>query len=109
MKAAQEGGLFAGLNFWGWGGLAEQSQTNIYWQPGDDYCGDPAQEQQGLNSVYVSDESTMAILREAAKEVEAALGPKAWFHIDGNQGSSLTDSTRYVRLGKFLVDADNQR
>ena len=86
VKAAQEGGLFAGLNFWGWGGLAEQSQTNIYWQPGDDYCGDPAQEQQGLNSVYASDESTMTILREAAKEVEAALGPKAWFHIDGNQG-----------------------
>ena len=86
VKEAQEGGLFAGLNFWGWGGLAEQSQTNIYWQPGDDYCGDPAQEQQGLNSVYAFDESTLTILKEAAAQVEEALGPKAWFHIDQNRG-----------------------
>ena len=67
VESAREGGIFAGLNFWGWGGLASQSETNIYWQPGDDYCGDPAQEQQGLNSVYASDTSTVAIIREAAE------------------------------------------
>ena len=70
VEASKEDGLFAGINFWGWGGLAEQSQTNTYWQPGDDYCGDPAQEQQGLNSVYLSDESTMAIIRKAAFGIE---------------------------------------
>lgn len=69
VESAAEGGLFAGLNFWGWGGLAGQSETNLYWQQGDDYCGDPAQEQQGLNSVYACDTSTVAILKEAAENI----------------------------------------
>ena len=68
-KSAEEGGLFAGSNFWGWGGLAEQSQTNLYWHSGDDYCGDPAQEQQGLNSVYIGDESTIAVIKAATKSL----------------------------------------
>ena len=76
VKSAKERGLFAGLNFWGWGGLAGQSETNIYWQPGDDYCGDPAQEQQGLNSVYACDRSTTAIISAAAKAIEKALDNK---------------------------------
>ena len=71
--AAREGGLFAGLNFWGWGGFAEQSETNLYWQAGDDYCGDPAQEQQGLNSVYACDESTVNVLKNGAQAIEKAL------------------------------------
>jgi mannan endo-1,4-beta-mannosidase len=58
------------MNFWGWGGLAEQSETDIYWQPGDDYCGDPAQEQQGLNSVYASDTSTIAVIKAAAEKLK---------------------------------------
>lgn len=70
VRSAEEGGLFAGLNFWGWGGLAGQSETNLYWQPGDDYCGDPAQEQQGLNSVYLSDRSTVAVIDEAARAID---------------------------------------
>ena len=71
--SAREGGLFAGLNFWGWGGFAEQSETNLYWQVGDDYCGDPAQEQQGLNSVYACDESTVNVLKNGAQAIEKAL------------------------------------
>lgn len=70
VNAAKEDGLFAGINFWGWGGLAKQSETNLYWQPGDDYCGDPAQEQQGLNSVYASDESTIKVIKEAAQNLK---------------------------------------
>ena len=73
VESAREGGLFAGLNFWGWGGLADQSPDNIYWQRGDDYCGDPAQEQQGLNSVYACDVTTTAIISNAAREIEKAL------------------------------------
>ena len=86
VDSAEEGGLFAGMNFWGWGGLAGQSETNIYWQPGDDYCGDPAQEQQGLNSVYACDESTVSIIRDAALAIEKALKPKASLELDGNSG-----------------------
>ena len=86
VESAREGGLFAGLNFWGWGGLAAQSETNIYWQPGDDYCGDPAQEQQGLNSVYASDVSTTAIIKESSEAIERALLPKARFVLEENSG-----------------------
>ncbi|HPB78275.1 MAG TPA: hypothetical protein PLU09_06130, partial [Bacteroidales bacterium] len=31
------------------------------WEPGDDYCGDPAQEEQGLNSVFAQDETVTLI------------------------------------------------
>ena len=86
VEAAEEGGLFAGLNFWGWGGLAGQSQTNIYWQPGDDYCGDPAQEQQGLNSVYACDESTVAVIKEATEAIAKAVLPKTDFMFEDNSG-----------------------
>lgn len=86
IESAKTDGLFAGLNFWGWGGLAGQSETNIYWQPGDDYCGDPAQEQQGLNSVYASDASTIAVIKDATLAIENALIPKAAFVLENNSG-----------------------
>ena len=60
------GSMLAGFNFWGWGGLAVPSQDHLMWQPGDDYTGDPAQEEQGLYSVFASDTSTVAIIREFA-------------------------------------------
>lgn len=56
----QQGGAFAGCNFWGWGGYAQPRHTQ--WQVGDDYCGDPAQEEQGLNSVFLSDSTTLGII-----------------------------------------------
>ncbi len=84
--SARNGGLFAGLNFWGWGGLAGQSETNLYWQPGDDYCGDPAQEQQGLNSVYACDESTLNVIKGAISAIKKALLPKTWFVLDQTKG-----------------------
>lgn len=59
---AESGGNFAGCNFWGWGGFANPQHEQ--WQPGDDYCGDPAQEAQGLNSVFASDTSTLNIVKE---------------------------------------------
>lgn len=56
-----DGGRLAGLNFWGWGGTARPAHET--WQPGDDYTGDPAQEAQGLNSVFDTDSTTIAIIR----------------------------------------------
>lgn len=64
VKARENGEPLAGVNFWGWGGHATQSQVNEFWRPGDDYCGDPAQEPQGLFSVYATDESTMELIRQ---------------------------------------------
>lgn len=63
-------GNFAGCNFWGWGGFAEPSKEHIWWAVGDDYTGDPAQEQQGLNSVFASDASTCSIIHEAATKLK---------------------------------------
>lgn len=67
---ASRGGLFAGCNFWGWGGIARPRHEN--WQPGDDYCGDPAQEAQGLNSVFISDKSTIKIIKSATGRIKKA-------------------------------------
>lgn len=98
VKSAEEGGLFAGLNFWGWGGLAGQSETNLYWQPGDDYCGDPAQEQQGLNSVYACDSSTVSIIRNATYEIEKALLPKPRFVLEKNNGIFTGEGPHSVEI-----------
>lgn len=64
VKARENGEPLAGVNFWGWGGYASQSEVNEFWRPGDDYCGDPAQEPQGLFSVYVTDQSTVELIRK---------------------------------------------
>jgi mannan endo-1,4-beta-mannosidase len=64
VKSREKNGVFAGCNFWSWGGYAETNpDDHEYWAKGDDYTGDPAQEQQGLNSIFVEDESTMRIIR----------------------------------------------
>lgn len=62
----RNGGRFAGCNFWAWGGFAEVASDHVFWQRGDDYTGDPAQEQQGLNSVFTSDSTTLRIVKHYA-------------------------------------------
>ena len=64
-QSAKAGGKLAGCNFWAWGGTAEPSKEHVFWQRGDDYTGDPAQEEQGLNSVFASDTYTMTLIRHA--------------------------------------------
>ncbi len=68
-EARKEGAL-GGVNFWTWGGLAAQTPGHTFWQEGDPYCGDPAQEQQGLNSVYLDDSSTISLLRSNCKALK---------------------------------------
>ena len=62
--------LFAGCNFWGWGGFAVPSEVHEYWVPGDDYTGDPAQEQQGLNSVFASDTATINLVKSYVRRLK---------------------------------------
>ncbi len=57
------GGVLDGLNFWGWSGYA--NPTGSQWKPYDDYTGDPAQEAQGLNGVYITD-STIDIIKQSS-------------------------------------------
>ena len=63
----ESGGLFAGCNFWAWGGFAGQNPDHVFWEKGDDYTGDPAQEQQGLNSVFATDSTIETIKAENRK------------------------------------------
>ena len=50
----------SGCNFWAWGG--DVLPKHERWQPGDPYVGDPAQEPQGLYSVFLCDTTTLKLL-----------------------------------------------
>ncbi len=56
---SQVGDAFQGVNFWGWSGFA--IPLHQQWETGDPYTGDPAQEAQGLNGVYITDYTVDAI------------------------------------------------
>lgn len=66
----ESGGLFAGCNFWAWGGFAELNPDHVFWEKGDDYTGDPAQEEQGLNSVFATDSTIEVIKAENGKLIQ---------------------------------------
>ena len=55
-----------GVNFWGWSGFAEPVHTQ--WEKGDPYTGDPAQEAQGLNGVYITD-TTIDVIKDAITNI----------------------------------------
>lgn len=61
------GGALAGCNFWAWSGDARPK--NLWWQEWDDYCGDPAQEEQGLYSVFSNDRTTIKLLKNYTKKI----------------------------------------
>lgn len=66
-KSALGGGPLVGSNFWAWGGFGKAMHDDARWRPGDNmFVGDPPQEPQGLNSVFVSDETTLTLLRQHA-------------------------------------------
>jgi mannan endo-1,4-beta-mannosidase len=60
-------GLLAGCNFWAWGGFGRSA--HLFWQPWDDYLGDPSQEEQGLNAVFDVD-STTELIKEYANKLK---------------------------------------
>ena len=68
IKSKRGNGNYAGCNFWGWGGDAQP--IHKFWQEGDDYCGDPAQEEQGLNSVFSSDKTTLNVIKSFSKQLK---------------------------------------
>ena len=64
---SQVGTTLQGANFWGWSGFAVPLHEQ--WETGDPYTGDPAQEAQGLNGVYISD-TTVDIISEAVANLK---------------------------------------
>ena len=70
-KCAEKKKLLAGCNFWGWGGFAVRNPSNEFWEKGDDYTGDPAQEPQGLNSVFAADSSTVKLIKDYNQKISS--------------------------------------
>ncbi|MBQ5713988.1 MAG: cellulase family glycosylhydrolase [Bacteroidaceae bacterium] len=60
-------GKLQGCCFWAWGGYAQPK--HVRWQRWDDYVGDPAQEEQGLNAVFASDTTTLEVIRQTAERL----------------------------------------
>lgn len=65
----RDSGKINGSNFWGWGGFARPAHRT--WQRGDDYSGDPAQEDQGLNSVFAADSSTIEVIKRMTSSLKS--------------------------------------
>jgi mannan endo-1,4-beta-mannosidase len=66
LNSVKAKGVINGLNFWAFGGTAKPIPGQLFWKPGNDYMGDPPQEEQGLNAVFMSDTSTWKVIRGAA-------------------------------------------
>lgn len=56
-----------GINIWAFGGEGRASDTQYKWKPGDQFVGDPPQEEQGLNSVFDTDVSTWKLIEKQLK------------------------------------------
>ena len=68
---AEAGDAIAGYNFWAWNGAARTQRSDYWWQQGDDFMGDPPQEEQGMYGVFDSDTSTIAIIRTMNQRLQA--------------------------------------
>jgi mannan endo-1,4-beta-mannosidase len=61
-------GAIAGCNFWAFGGTSRPIKGQLFWKDGDDFSGDPPQEEQGLNAVFDTDQSTWKIIKTFTKK-----------------------------------------
>lgn len=68
---AAAGRLIGGCNFWAWGGQGRPRQPKGFWQPGDEFIGDPPHETQGWYSVYDRDGSTLEIIRTFTQKINS--------------------------------------
>jgi len=73
-QRARKGDPIAGFNFWAWGGAGRAANADYWWKPGNDFVGDPPQEEQGLYSVFDSDVSSLLLIKEYADQLHALGG-----------------------------------
>lgn len=64
-NSIDKGDIIQGCNFWAWGGMVHPQHE--WWQRGDAFVGDPAQEPQGLFSVFATDTTTLEIIKKYTK------------------------------------------
>lgn len=67
-ESRAKNGAIAGCNFWSFGGTSRPIKGQLFWKDGNDFSGDPPQEEQGLNSVFDSDQSTWKIIQTHLKK-----------------------------------------
>jgi mannan endo-1,4-beta-mannosidase len=60
----------AGCNFWAFSGIARPIPGQVFWKDGDEFMGDPGGEEQGLNSVFDSDESTWKVIEKYSGQLK---------------------------------------
>lgn len=68
-KQSSANGHLAGAAFWAFGGTSRPIKNQIFWKSGDDYMGDPPMEEQGLNTVFDSDQSTWKVIKSFSKSL----------------------------------------
>ncbi len=70
-RHAAAGDPVAGWNFWAWGGAGRAANANYWWKEGNDFVGDPPQEEQGLYSVFDSDVPSLLLIKAHADKLHA--------------------------------------
>ncbi|MCP2008932.1 glycoside hydrolase 5 family protein [Duganella violaceipulchra] len=70
-QRASKGDPIAGFNFWAWGGAGRAANAEYWWKPGNDFVGDPPQEEQGLYSVFDSDVGSLLLIKEYADRLHS--------------------------------------
>ena len=63
IMASGEYKSFQGINLWGFGGEGRAADEHYEWKPGDQFVGDPPQEEQGLNNIFDTDASTLKMIK----------------------------------------------
>jgi mannan endo-1,4-beta-mannosidase len=72
LDSLRTGGPLRGANFWAWDGEGRAQHADHHFERGDtSYLGDPPHEPQGWYSVFDSDASTQAIIRDYATAAKA--------------------------------------
>jgi mannan endo-1,4-beta-mannosidase len=71
---ASNDGPLAGTNIWAWGGFGKPHPIEKVLDNPGAFLGDPLGEMQGLNSVYVSDTSTLNMLKAHADSMRVLAG-----------------------------------
>jgi len=72
LDSVRSGGPLQGCNFWGWGGEGRAQHSDHHFVRGDtSYLADPPHEPQGWYSVFDTDASTQAVIRNYASAIRA--------------------------------------
>jgi len=62
---------FDGINLWAFGGEGRSSNDHYQWKAGDELTGDPPMEQQGLNSIFNTDVTTLNLIKQYNRKLSA--------------------------------------